>query len=159
MLDIVPYIVDQICKMQKIGDDSMTTISQSRIIGNCCVCGQFSLQVIIDIDKDTGLNHTRIQCKYIDCPDPLAWSKLIKEAYYPEHIVNLETDTFSVQHPIRERLQASRPLFECGLHTWIAARDRPPAPLGMYSVSWDPENPDETNFTLIGWNRYEGHHQ
>jgi hypothetical protein len=72
-----------------------------------------------------------VTCGYIDCPNPTALADIlaIRET---EHIVELEAKTFSVQHPLRERLNGE--LFACDLHRRISALDGPPATPGKYRV-------------------------
>lgn len=74
-----------------------------------------------------------ITCNYLDCPRPDAVSVLLADPE-TEHIVVVEPDTFSVQHPLRERLNGD--LFTCGLHAWLTDQDGPPRKPGRYRVKW-----------------------
>lgn len=72
-----------------------------------------------------------VTCSLIGCPNPTAMCDvmLMPET---EHVVLLEPRTFSVQHPLRERLNGD--LFTCELHTRLTALDGPPAEPGRYRV-------------------------
>lgn len=50
-----------------------------------------------------------------------------------EHIVQFEETTFSVQHPLSERLDGS--LFDCPVHADISALAGPPVPPGRYRAT------------------------
>lgn len=71
-----------------------------------------------------------ITCSLIGCPNPTGITDLLDGER--DHIVRLEHDTFSIQHPLRERLEGE--LFDCGLHAYIAGLDGPPRQLGRYRV-------------------------
>ncbi|MFL6138820.1 MAG: DUF6085 family protein [Frankiaceae bacterium] len=74
-----------------------------------------------------------VTCSYIGCPEPDAVATLLADGE-PEHIVVLEATTFTVRHPLRERLRDE--LMECALHDWVASLDGPPRQLGRYRVAW-----------------------
>lgn len=74
-------------------------------------------------------------CDDVDCPRPTAASEILGDPE-TEHIVELGETTFTVRHPLRERLDDQ--LMECALHRWIAARDEPPEPPGRYRVAVPP---------------------
>jgi hypothetical protein len=74
-----------------------------------------------------------LTCSYLECPLPDAVSVLLANPE-TEHIVLVVPDTFTVQHPLRERLEGE--LFECGLHRWIANFPGPPGKPGRYRVAW-----------------------
>lgn len=76
-----------------------------------------------------------ITCGWLQCPHPDAASTILGDGE-TQHIVVLEQDTFSIQHPLRERLNGD--LFDCGLHAWIVALDGPPRTPGRYRVTQDP---------------------
>jgi hypothetical protein len=75
-----------------------------------------------------------ITCSYIDCPQPDAVSTLLDDREI-QHIVDIGETTFTVRHPLRERLNDA--LLNCRLHNDIAAMSGPPAKPGRYRVSWD----------------------
>lgn len=79
-----------------------------------------------------------ITCAALSCPRPDAVSVLLEDRE-TEHIVMVEPHTFSVQHPLRERLDGE--LFRCGLHAWIANFPGPPGKPGRYRVAWDGTTP------------------
>jgi hypothetical protein len=51
-----------------------------------------------------------------------------------EHIADFGPDTFSLQHPLRERLEGS--LFDCDLHERLSAAGCAPHPPGRYRVTY-----------------------
>lgn len=73
-----------------------------------------------------------VTCTRQACPAPTAVAEILN-ANEPHHIVVLGADTFSVQHPLRERLDGD--LFDCGLHAWIAGLSGPPRAEGRYAVA------------------------
>lgn len=70
-----------------------------------------------------------ITCSKADCPRPSAVDELLHDRE-TEHIVELGETSFTVRHPLRERLDDA--LMECGLHSRIAAGSGPPVPPGRY---------------------------
>lgn len=81
-------------------------------------------------------------CTYIRCPRPDAVSDLLEDRE-TEHIVVFGDDTFTVRHPLRERLDDA--LMECKLHEHIAGLDGPPVRPGRYRArtasggwTWEP---------------------
>jgi hypothetical protein len=70
-----------------------------------------------------------ITCSLIGCPNPTAVADLLEDREH-EHIVVVDDETFSIQHPLRERL--NRELFDCGLHKYLAELDGPPPRPGRY---------------------------
>ena len=73
----------------------------------------------------------RITCSNHGCSRSDAVDELLAERE-TEHIVLLEEGTFSIQHPLRERLDGA--LFECSLHEWLSSQDGPPEAPGQYRV-------------------------
>lgn len=72
-----------------------------------------------------------VTCRKLDCPQPDAVSQLLADAQ-TEHVVWLGENSFTVRHPLRERLGDQ--LLTCQLHADIAAEDGPPLPPGKYRV-------------------------
>lgn len=72
-----------------------------------------------------------ITCSYVACPCPDAVSTILDDSE-TEHIVELDRESFSVQHPLRERLNGD--LFRCKLHGEISDMDGPPRVTGRYRV-------------------------
>jgi hypothetical protein len=64
-----------------------------------------------------------VTCSGAHCPRPDAVDVLLGDRE-TEHVVELGAWGFSVQHPLRERLDGA--LFGCGLHAAIAEQDGPP---------------------------------
>lgn len=71
----------------------------------------------------------RVVCDGQSCPRPLAVHEIISD---PEtaHLVEVGTETFGLQHPLRERVD--RNLFNCDLYERLRALDGPPVVPGMY---------------------------
>src|SRR5690242_8844210 len=62
-----------------------------------------------------------VTCSYINCPRPTAVDELLADSE-TEHIVVIGEETFSIQHPLRERLDGE--LHDCALHLDLSlARD------------------------------------
>ena len=95
--------------------------------GRCPACGAQSLFL-----ADGGY----ITCRRVDCPNPDAASDIL-EAASPHHIVKIEASSFSVQHPLVERLGGE--LFDCGLHQWLSSLGGPPHVPGTYQVIGVPD--------------------
>jgi hypothetical protein len=82
-----------------------------------------------------------VTCSRLGCPRPDAVSDLLDDRE-TEHIVQLGPGTFTVRHPLRERLDDA--LMECQLHNHIHGLDGPPVTPGRYrarrhgeSWSWE----------------------
>lgn len=72
-----------------------------------------------------------ITCSYVDCPEPAAVDLLLAESD-TRHLVRIEDDHFTVNHPLRERVDGS--MFACDLFLTIRASDGPPVEPGWYRV-------------------------
>lgn len=72
-----------------------------------------------------------VTCSLDKCPRPDAASDILGEPE-TEHIVLLEPGTFSIQHPLKERLDGD--LFKCGLHSELSDASGPPSMPGRYRV-------------------------
>lgn len=70
-----------------------------------------------------------IICSLAGCPNPLALADIIAENQLM-HVVTLRDDTFTIRHPLRERLGVQ--LEGCGLHAHLAGLDGPPRKPGKY---------------------------
>lgn len=86
-----------------------------------------------------------ILCLNEECPDDLSVTKLIAEID-TRHVARITEDNFTLQHPLRERLDGA--LFDCDLHSRVAALDGPPVAPGFYfcwleegEVQWEPTQP------------------
>jgi len=73
-----------------------------------------------------------VTCCYGECPERSAAADIL-ENRETEHIVEFGDASFSVQHPLRERLNGD--LFVCGLHQWIANLPGPPVRPGRYRAT------------------------
>lgn len=82
--------------------------------------------------KTLAIEHGQITCTDPQCPRPTAAAEILAD-HEPEHIVTLHRGTFTVRHPLRERLDDA--LMTCPLHAWIRAQNQPPRPLGRYRVA------------------------
>lgn len=100
--------------------------AESRLAGNCPMgCGR-------TLFRDVG---GRISCSMYGCSRRTAVDELLADGE-TEHLVRLDEDGFSVQHPLRERLDGL--LFDCDLPARIAALDGPPRRPGLYRVTVRP---------------------
>jgi hypothetical protein len=81
----------------------------------------------------TGGGH--LKCGHIGCPNPTALDEILAEPEN-EHIVEFGEETFTVQHPLRERIGGQ--LMRCELHQWIADLPGPPVRPGRYRALADP---------------------
>lgn len=70
-----------------------------------------------------------ITCHHPDCTRPRALTELLA-VDEPDHTVWFDTDSFTVLHPLRERLDNR--LVTCALHAHCAALPGPPADPGRY---------------------------
>lgn len=75
-----------------------------------------------------------ITCSYINCESPAAVDEILSEDE-TEHIVELYRETFSVKHPLRERLDDA--LLTCDLGEYLKGLDGPPRITGTYRVHRD----------------------
>jgi hypothetical protein len=80
-----------------------------------------------------------VTCARVECPRPDAASGILEERE-TEHIVVSEEDSFSVAHPLKERLEDT--LFDCPLHLYLRGLDAAPVGPGRYRVrdrgnSWE----------------------
>lgn len=110
-----------------MGNDIMRTTRQAkalRVVAGYCPmgCGA-SLAVRVD---------GQVYCWEEDCPRPSAIHEILCVPE-TEHLVLLAPLDFTVQHPLRERLDGE--LFHCSMHAHIKAMDGPPHPPGTYRVT------------------------
>ncbi len=75
-----------------------------------------------------------VTCTFVGCPDPEAVTTLLAERE-TEHLVTFHTNTFTVRHPLRERLDDA--LMRCELHDYCFNLDGPPAAPGLYRAVRD----------------------
>lgn len=73
----------------------------------------------------------RVTCSSPRCLNPEAVHNLLAEKE-TEHVVVLRPTDFTVQHPLRERLDGQ--LLRCSVYARIAGGDGPPARRGTYRV-------------------------
>jgi len=120
------------------------TLQPPRVHGYCPACGHDDLWL-----SENGL----IVCNDLGCPNPTAAVEILDDAE-TEHIVWIRVYTFTVRHPLRERIGDS--LLACPLDEHIRASDGPPYSLGRYRVTSDrlgsnwtwsflPETTDDTS--------------
>lgn len=77
-------------------------------------------------------------CGSRECPDPISVDKLLSVPPEVEHIVVFEDgDTFTIQHPLRERLQGD--LSKCSVQAYLCYLVGPPVRPGRYRVSPSPD--------------------
>jgi len=75
-----------------------------------------------------------VTCSWCECPNPGAAADILSIPE-TEHIVQLGESTFTVQHPLRERLNGD--LWGCRLHQHLGRSSGPPAIPGRYRVYVD----------------------
>lgn len=92
----------------------------AHIKGHCPACGTESLSL-----RDDGY----ITCGYADCTEPGAVSTLLADGER-EHVVEFSETTFTVRHPLRERLRDQ--LWDCKLHDHLVNLPGPPVVPGRY---------------------------
>jgi hypothetical protein len=68
----------------------------------------------------------------LECPRPDAAASILDHPE-TEHIVTIRDDGFTVEHPLRERLDGA--LHECRLHQDFSAAGGPPKRPGCYRVT------------------------
>jgi hypothetical protein len=85
-----------------------------------------------------------VTCWSLECPRRKAVSDILGDNE-SEHIVEFYETTFTVRHPLRERLDDA--LMSCELHQWIADLAGPPVQLGRYRAL--PSGPSGDSWTFI----------
>lgn len=70
-----------------------------------------------------------ITCSYIECPDPTAVATILDDRE-TEHIVELTRDSWTVRHPLKERLGDA--LMSCELGAYLGSLGGPPRVPGRY---------------------------
>lgn len=70
-----------------------------------------------------------VTCSYLHCPRPTAVDELLEDQE-TEHLVEFEARTFTIRHPLRERLDDA--LLKCSLHDHVAGLGGPPVQPGTY---------------------------
>lgn len=83
-----------------------------------------------------------VTCSYLECPNPTAVCEVLADGD-TRHLIKVEETTFSVQHPLRERLDGK--LFDCTVHQQIKALAGPPMPPGLYRVALSDDG------RILGW--------
>lgn len=73
-----------------------------------------------------------VTCSYIPCPRPTAVDELLADRE-TEHVVEFKRRTFTVRHPLHERLDDA--LMGCKLDEHIRQLDGPPVQLGRYRAT------------------------
>lgn len=100
----------------------------------CPMCGG-ELEVQPVFDDDTSCDHGELSCLSVACKRPRAASELLTDPEI-EHIVVFDEQGFTIQHPLRERMDGDLfNLFTCGLHAHLRALDGPPDPIGRYRAA------------------------
>lgn len=91
----------------------------------------------------------RLTCSYAECPMPTAVDELLSDGD-TRHLVRIDEDKFTIQHPLRERVGeahslTSGNLFSCELHKKLHALGCAPKAPGFYRVHvvdhvlhWEP---------------------
>lgn len=79
-----------------------------------------------------------VTCSFSECPHPTAMFEVMDESE-TEHVVKVDAEGFSIQHPLRERLNGE--LFDCRLHAWMRKQGGPPVRPGRYRASEQEGDP------------------
>jgi Family of unknown function (DUF6085) len=86
-----------------------------------------------------------ITCRRLTCPRPTAVTDLLEDRE-TEHIVEFDPRTFTIRHPLRERIDDA--LLTCDLHDYVSRLDGPPVQPGRYrarsvdgSWTWEANTP------------------
>lgn len=72
-----------------------------------------------------------VTCSWIDCPRPTAATDVL-ELDHDHHVV-FDAHTFTVEHPVRERIEGT--MHGCDLHQAISRLAEPPMPPGRYRAA------------------------
>lgn len=80
-----------------------------------------------------------VTCSWTKCPDPGAVADLLLDHATPNHLVVLGPTSFSIQHPLRERLRGE--MFHCPLHEYLNTLSGPPRLKGRYRVIEQGDDP------------------
>jgi hypothetical protein len=72
-----------------------------------------------------------VTCSWINCPNPAAVSDLLEDRE-TEHIATLDGSSFTVKHPLRERIADE--ILTCALPEYLTSLDGPPRASGTYRV-------------------------
>lgn len=83
-----------------------------------------------------------VTCSWAECPNPGAASDILAESE-TQHIVIFGEDDWTMQHPLRERLNGE--LFDCPVHRHVSELSGPPVQLGRYRV-WPAENSTDEHY-------------
>jgi hypothetical protein len=94
----------------------------------CPACGG-ELEVQPAFNDDTSCDYGELRCLQVNCARPLAAGEVLADRE-TEHVVVFDEHGFSIQHPLRERIDGA--LFSCGLHAHLRTLDGPPDPIGRY---------------------------
>lgn len=107
----------------------MATPNYMPMRGNCPACGKRSLR----LEWAPGASSGEVHCGTQGCSEPLAVQKLLAEDHICEHIAALGHETWTVRHPLIERLDGS--LFNCNLGAVLRDEFGPPRQgVGMYKL-------------------------
>ena len=99
------------------------------IEGTCIACGSSGSLTT----APSYMGRYVLVCASDTCPQPDAVQRLIYEDVEVGHRVTFYENSFTVRHPLIERLDGG--LESCGVMDAVAARSGPPARPGTYRVS------------------------
>lgn len=116
--------------------------------GFCPNCGQRTL-----VAKWGMVGEAELACTNLGCDDLAAASKIIGECE-TEHIVMCFEETYTIKHPLRERINDE--LYDCTIAAafrdeWGPPREGP----GLYRVTPMPVDPDSMSYRSGGGLIYE----
>jgi hypothetical protein len=84
-----------------------------------------------------------VTCSLLGCPNPTGVDELLHLDH--EHYVTFDEDGFTVEHPLRERINGT--MHGCPLHSYLQTLDGAPMKPGRYRVVETADRP--------GW-RFQG---
>lgn len=100
-------------------------------VAGYCPMGCGMTLVLIGQD-DAFVGEGNVTCASSNCPRPSAVFELLQDLE-TEHVITIREDGFTVQHPLRERLDGA--LHECELHQELRALGGPPEEPGRYRAT------------------------
>ena len=79
-----------------------------------------------------------VTCSLLACPNPTVVDAVLTDPE-TEHVVRIGDNTFTIMHPLRERVKGE--LYDCPLHTFMAAQSDSPLRPGRYRASASGSEP------------------
>lgn len=99
----------------------------------CPACGYKA----VEVNEDGLTRIATLRCRAPKCTRPDAAQRILTEHGTPNHAVEVGRTTFSIVHPLIERLDHQL-LTDCPLEQWMNALSGPPVTPGRYVVKAQP---------------------